>query len=183
MQWYQLNHMQTICTLLQIDNHTDTSPLNFYRSDALPQGMQGQVNLVGWLHTEMVNCPNTITHPSTNQDRRSITLLKCQVMLLLCQATNFQYLFYSFISACWTCCIFIHSYYAAYLCKVSGWPHDLECHRKKVAIFQQHFGSFQNTALKFLEFGVHGPWKFLKSPYIPPPQIVATLTCTCWFEI
>ena len=31
--WHQLDHMQTICTLLQTDNHTP--PLNFYRPDAL----------------------------------------------------------------------------------------------------------------------------------------------------
>jgi len=35
-QWHQLDHMQTICTLLETDNHTDTIPLNFYRPDALP---------------------------------------------------------------------------------------------------------------------------------------------------
>jgi len=28
-QWHQLDHMQTICTLLQTDNHTNTSSLNF----------------------------------------------------------------------------------------------------------------------------------------------------------
>ena len=28
--------MQTICTLLQTNNHTSTPPLNFYRPDALP---------------------------------------------------------------------------------------------------------------------------------------------------
>ena len=28
-QWYQLDHMQTICTSLQTDNHTNTSSLNF----------------------------------------------------------------------------------------------------------------------------------------------------------
>jgi len=27
-QWHQLDHMQTICTLLQTDNHTNTSSLN-----------------------------------------------------------------------------------------------------------------------------------------------------------
>ena len=36
MQWHQLDHMQTVRTSLQIDNHTNTSPLNFYRSVALP---------------------------------------------------------------------------------------------------------------------------------------------------
>jgi len=35
-QWHQLDHMQTICTLLQTDNHTNTSSLNLYRPDALP---------------------------------------------------------------------------------------------------------------------------------------------------
>ena len=36
MQWHQLDHMQAICTSLQTDNHTNTSSLNFYRPDALP---------------------------------------------------------------------------------------------------------------------------------------------------
>jgi len=31
-----LDHMQTICTSLQTDNHTNTPPLNFYRPGALP---------------------------------------------------------------------------------------------------------------------------------------------------
>jgi len=35
-QWHQLDHMEIICTLLQTDNHASTSPLSFYRLDALP---------------------------------------------------------------------------------------------------------------------------------------------------
>jgi len=35
-QWHQLDHMQIICTSLQTDNHASTSPLGFYRLDALP---------------------------------------------------------------------------------------------------------------------------------------------------
>jgi len=35
-QWHQLDHMQTICTSLQTDNHTNTSSLNLYRLEALP---------------------------------------------------------------------------------------------------------------------------------------------------
>ena len=35
-QWHQPDHMQTICTSLQTDNHTDTPSLNYYRPDALP---------------------------------------------------------------------------------------------------------------------------------------------------
>ena len=35
MQWHQLDHMQTICTLLQTDYHINTPSLNLYRPDAL----------------------------------------------------------------------------------------------------------------------------------------------------
>ena len=42
-EWYQLGHMQ-VCTLLQKDNHTDTSSLNFYRPNALP-GIQPTVSM------------------------------------------------------------------------------------------------------------------------------------------
>jgi len=31
-----ISHMQIICTSLQRDNHASTSPLSFYRPDALP---------------------------------------------------------------------------------------------------------------------------------------------------
>jgi len=34
-QWYQQDHMQTICTLLQSDDLDSTSSLNFYRLDPL----------------------------------------------------------------------------------------------------------------------------------------------------
>jgi len=33
-QWHQLDHMQTICTLLQTDNQGSTSSLSVYRPDA-----------------------------------------------------------------------------------------------------------------------------------------------------
>jgi len=36
-QWHQLDHMQIIWTLLQTDNHASSSPLNFYRPDAIPR--------------------------------------------------------------------------------------------------------------------------------------------------
>ena len=35
-QWHQLHHMQIIYTSLQTDKHASTSPLSFYRLDALP---------------------------------------------------------------------------------------------------------------------------------------------------
>jgi len=31
--WHQLDHMQTVHTSLQTDNHTNTSSLNFYTTD------------------------------------------------------------------------------------------------------------------------------------------------------
>jgi len=34
-QWHQLNNMQMICTSLHTHNHASTSPLTFYRPDAL----------------------------------------------------------------------------------------------------------------------------------------------------
>jgi len=34
-QWHQLDDMQIICTLLKTVNHASTSPLSFYRPDAL----------------------------------------------------------------------------------------------------------------------------------------------------
>jgi len=30
IQWHQLDHVQTICTSLKRDNHTNTSSLNFF---------------------------------------------------------------------------------------------------------------------------------------------------------
>ena len=35
-QWHQMDHMQSNCTSLQTDSHTNTSPLSFYQMDALP---------------------------------------------------------------------------------------------------------------------------------------------------
>jgi len=32
-QWHQLDHMQTICTSLQTDNHANTPSLDVYRPD------------------------------------------------------------------------------------------------------------------------------------------------------
>jgi len=34
-QWHQLDHIQIICTSLQTDNHASTSPLSFYRPNAV----------------------------------------------------------------------------------------------------------------------------------------------------
>ena len=39
-QWHQLDHIQTICTSLQTDNHISTSSLYFYMPVALPDANQ-----------------------------------------------------------------------------------------------------------------------------------------------
>jgi len=46
-QWYQLDHMQIICTSLQTDNHDSTLSRNFYRPHALPdaQTTEGRLHL------------------------------------------------------------------------------------------------------------------------------------------
>jgi len=43
-QWHQLDHMQSICTSLQTDNHTSTSSLNFYRPETLPDAQPKTVS-------------------------------------------------------------------------------------------------------------------------------------------
>jgi len=47
-QWHQLDHMQIICTSLQTDNHSSTSPLSFHRPDALPAAQSTVSN--HWRH-------------------------------------------------------------------------------------------------------------------------------------
>jgi len=49
-QWYQLGHMQ-VCTSLQTDNHTSTSPLSFYRPDALPVAQTNSLKALKALYT------------------------------------------------------------------------------------------------------------------------------------
>jgi len=53
--------MQTICTSLQADNHTNTSSVNFYRPDALPHAQP----TVSKAHFSYVNNPN----PEPNRGR------------------------------------------------------------------------------------------------------------------
>ena len=44
VQWHQLDHMQTICTSLQTDNHASTPPISFFtgRMPFLPPNQQHQ---------------------------------------------------------------------------------------------------------------------------------------------
>jgi len=57
MQWHQLDHMQTICTLLQTDNHANTPSLNFLHagcSSCLP------TNSIKALKASILNKANII---------------------------------------------------------------------------------------------------------------------------
>jgi len=47
-QWHQLGHMQ-VCISLQTDNHASTTPLVFYRSDALLAANQQRQSTEGKL--------------------------------------------------------------------------------------------------------------------------------------
>jgi len=51
-QWHQLVHMQIIYILLQIDNRASTSPLSFYRPDAVPAAQQ-KVCLFGFVFLQI----------------------------------------------------------------------------------------------------------------------------------
>ena len=48
MQWHQLDHMHTICTLLQTDNHTNTSSLNYDTLYALCDAFSALTLLAAW---------------------------------------------------------------------------------------------------------------------------------------
>jgi len=81
-QWQQLDHMQIICTSLQTDNHVRTSPLSFYRPDALPAAqptvpkhwkveiLNHAVSLQNWqdIHmSQILNFGAPTCRPFTNQ--------------------------------------------------------------------------------------------------------------------
>ena len=55
MQWHQLDHMQTICTSLQTDSYTNTSSLNFYRPDALPDAKPTESKHWRHMHNDLVS--------------------------------------------------------------------------------------------------------------------------------
>jgi len=61
-QWHQLDHKQIVCTSLQTSNHARTSPLSFYRLDALPAAQptvskhwRQSSNICYWLN--ICDCP------------------------------------------------------------------------------------------------------------------------------
>jgi len=70
MQWHQLDHMQTICTSLQTDNHTNTPSLNCYRPDALPDAQPTLAT-----STQYRSCQSTSAAWTGAQQQTSRTLL------------------------------------------------------------------------------------------------------------
>jgi len=76
--WHHLDHMQTICTSLHIHNHTNTSSLNFYRPDALPDAQPTVSkhwrqysrisNNTDSVKTKRYCSPNSVPWKHTNQD-------------------------------------------------------------------------------------------------------------------
>ena len=54
-EWHYLDHMQTMCTSHQTDSHTNTSPLNFYRPDALPDAQPAVFKHCTHTHTHTFN--------------------------------------------------------------------------------------------------------------------------------
>ena len=59
MQWHQLDHMLTICTSLQTDNHTSTSSLNFYRPGALRDAQRTVSKHWSQIHTVLISTSET----------------------------------------------------------------------------------------------------------------------------
>ena len=101
-QWYQLDHMQIICTLRQTDDHA-TTPFFTGRMPFLPPNQQQHQSIEGTileishksstikypvylltLHTVMVYL-QTVTHLNTNQAQHGVTLLVCTLLLPLGQ--------------------------------------------------------------------------------------------------
>jgi len=74
-QWHQLDHMQTICTLLQTDNHINTSSLNFYRPGALPDDQQCQSTDHDWSAIQICNYRTELKVPTPTVENHR--LLSC----------------------------------------------------------------------------------------------------------
>ena len=69
MQWHQLHHMQTICTLLQTDNNINTSSLNFfYAPDALVTPNQQCQNTESNISMLLTQLPHLLFHNTAMLD-------------------------------------------------------------------------------------------------------------------
>jgi len=82
-RWYQLDHMQMICTSFPTDNHACTSSLSFYRPDALTAA-QPTASMHTHAHTTILRlygfCPRQpgwvgtrrIIHPASKHWRHNL---------------------------------------------------------------------------------------------------------------
>jgi len=55
-QWHQQDYMQIICTSLQTDKNASTSPLSFYRPDALAAAQSTSKYLCHWKFQHTLPC-------------------------------------------------------------------------------------------------------------------------------
>jgi len=78
-QWYQLDHVQVICTSLQTDNHASTSPLSFYRPDALHDTQSAASK--HWRHKSTSNNCSVFTHRFLWLSRHKYLVLSVRVEL------------------------------------------------------------------------------------------------------
>ena len=88
-QWHQLDHMQTICTSLQTDNHTNTSSLNFYRPNALPDTQRTVLKHWSTLHIRASKSKQAMAiHSPAFSEHRHFTccmkMMKQQRKCILC---------------------------------------------------------------------------------------------------
>ena len=72
MQWHQLDHVQTSCTSLRTDNHTNTSSHSFYRPDSLPDVQLTVSKHWSHTHTHPFNGPfSGTTHVSRYENGKT----------------------------------------------------------------------------------------------------------------
>ena len=65
-QWQQLDHMQTVCTSLQTDNHTNTSSPSFYRPDALSDAQPTVSKHWRQVYDNAVSFPCSVSRDNTH---------------------------------------------------------------------------------------------------------------------
>jgi len=80
MQWHQLDHVQTICTSLQTDNNIDTSSVNSYRLDALPDAQPTVSKTEGKSPTlKLPISKNLYLTPASSVEMSSLTSLPLSI--------------------------------------------------------------------------------------------------------
>jgi len=67
MGWQWLDYMKIICTSLQTDNHTGTSPFTFYRPHALPAAQPTASK-----HYRQLEIKSKLTYKQQNPNHNSL---------------------------------------------------------------------------------------------------------------